>query len=118
MKSYYITLVFDGSFVTGFFVPQAINEEDAIKQTKYLLIKRKKHLNSRGGIDSGELSLERVQSFLRCLNKPWRTAKKYQKDIYEKRHKSKVLKIKEWNQPIMTGNWLVDCITGQYLCNI
>lgn len=118
MKSYYITLVFDGAFVTGFFVPQAIDEQDAIKQTKSLLIKRKKHIQHKVGMDSGELSLERVQSFLRCLNKPWRIAEKYQKDIYEERHKSKVLKIKEWNQPIMTGNWLVDCTTGQYLCNM
>ncbi len=117
MKSYYITLIFDGAFVTGFFVPQAIDEQDAIRQTKSLLIQRKKYTKSTG-LDSGELSRERVQSFLRCLNKPWRIARKYQKDIYEERHKSKVVTIKEWNQPIMTGNWLVDCVTGQYLCNM
>jgi len=109
MKSYYILVHFDGPYVSGFFVPQAKNEEHARKQLKAILTARKINLIKNNKIDrGGELDLEHTKSFLKSVSKPWRKTKRG----------DPVCDIKEWNLPLHIGFWGTDCVTGKQVCNL
>lgn len=122
MKLYFIRIYFSGSAVTGFYVPNATDENHALKQIKKMLILRLLYLKQygNGNMNSGELSQVRVKSFLRSLKKPWREANKKRRDanpsFYAK--SEKMVTITEWNMPIYTGAWIGDLISDTYLCNM
>jgi len=107
---------FDGPYVNGFFVPQAKDEKDALKQLKESLVQKKKRSIKDRERDSmsDELSFRRVRSALRSLKKPWR----YTKKSIERGRKESVVRVMKWNKPLLTGYWLTDIETGGHLCNI
>lgn len=100
----------DGSAVTGFIVPEANNEYHALKLLKkslYISLLVQKSDPSRQSTH-GELSADRVKSFLRSLKRPWRRTRK----------DSRLVNIERLQLPTYSGHWLMDILSGQYNCNI
>lgn len=114
MDSYYVMIRFSGFAVSGFFVPQAINEEDAIKQIKYQMVEamaitREKAKKEHGSSHYTEY-LNRLKSFYASLKRPWRKTKRDRHDP--------IVKILKWNKPILTGYWLEEIKSNTNLCNL
>lgn len=115
MKAYYIMIHFDGPYVNGFIVPQALNEEDAIKKLKYSLVGRKKSIIHRDkDSTSDDFSFKKLNSILRSLKKPWRVTKRSLK----LGRPNSLVRIVECNEPILAGYWLKEIKAGESLCNM
>jgi hypothetical protein len=113
MSCYYIMIKFCGSAVTGFLIPEADNEEHALKVLKrslYLRIISNKMESYKLG--SGDCTTDRIKSFLRTLRRPWRVTKE--------RHgrRDRTVLIEKLQLPIVAGFWLTDILTNQHNCNI
>lgn len=122
MKSYFIRIYFDGNAVTGFYVPNANDENHAVQLIKKLLICRIAYIKKyqENSSNYGEMSLIRTKSFLKSLKRPWRENKFKEKqkkpNFYPK--KSLNVTVTEWSMPIHTGAWITDIVSNTHLCNI
>ena len=115
MNSYYIHVHFDGPYVSGFFIPQARDEEHARIQLKTILVARKIILLKEKRTDyRNDLDYKHVISFLRSISKPWRKVKR----SLGRESPDSVCIITKWNLPLHIGFWGKDCITGKEICNL
>lgn len=117
MKTYYILIHWDKSrAVNGFLIPNAKDEDHALKMLKKALIIKRITASK----DYGELSKDRITLFLKSLKRPWRLNSK---DIrrntnFNKQYQVRpTVQISELMLPTLAGYWLTDILTGQYICN-
>jgi hypothetical protein len=119
MKTYYILIHWNkGSAVTGFLCPNCKDEKDALRLTKKSLLARKFQCTESDG--HGELSLDRINAFLKSLKRPWRLNNRDVKRNKEYNTNYRVrttVEITELTLPVLAGYWLQDIITGKNICN-
>ena len=108
-KAYYILIHFGipkPIYVTGFIIPVAMDEEDALAQ---LIASLEAHDIVFGTPDSihNELSSTKIKEYLWSLNRPNEINKRG----------SKLVEILEISKPIVAGYWLQEIGEISQLCN-
>lgn len=119
MNSYYVMIHFDGSYVDGYFVPQATDEKNAFLQLKRLLVAQiiltRRRLSNIQEQDyhSTDVQLKRLKSHYTSLKRPWR----FTKEKFAHRS-SPVCRIMKWDLPFEATYWLRMVGTNTHLCNL
>jgi hypothetical protein len=126
MKPYYIMIHFEGPYVDGFIVPQAIDEYHALRILKNL-IRVKIEIMKRNGLSSQNdpyNHFSRQLAYMRSLKRPWRYAgnnrtKGEKKSTgFSNNNHYPVIRIVEHLLPAQCGYWLEDIITGSDICDM
>lgn len=126
MPCYYIMVHFGGPYVTGFVVPQAENEQVALRSLKRILwarIKMSLKDEKASGVvyPSSDFSSSKLKEFMRSIKRPWRKHGEYRgTNNYKHTRKvsgNSVIMISELLLPVHAGYWLEDMVTGSYICN-
>lgn len=126
MKPYYIKIHFDGPYVDGFVVPQARDEQHALKIIKQLIRARIEIEKNQTTVHLSDEShrrrhIDKLRQYMRSLKRPWRSpGRPGLRSVTDRRAKSvdtdwKVVDIEEMQLPVHAGYWLDDVITGHYL---
>ena len=101
---------FDGVYVHGFLVFGAPDEDSARKKLLSQLVGRKKIevVLNKGICYSGKIN--RLNTYIRTLNHPWRVTKKDKRPVIQYREMT--------NECVETDYWLKDVFSDMSYCNL